>query len=494
MRKSIYLIALSFGLICLVGCEDFLDKEPLDQITQGNFYNNENDAVLAAKAMYGVPQGINWYGKSWMMTEIPSDNTTVGGNDPEFSPIDNFTINADSGPNAEFWTEHYRLITYANQVLENVPNIEMLNETKNGILAEAYFMRAFSYFDLVRIYGDVPIVKEVATIETDVFVSRNPVEEVYDFIVEDLEFAADNLPETRGSADLGRATVFAAKALLAKVFLTINRPNDAMDLCYEIINSGRYKLMDDFGDNWLKDLSDNNAESIFQIQYVGCGPIGTGSALQSFFAPWGQGITKNSDGWGSQVPTSPQIDNPGTTIKDAFDSDDLRRYHTFMSPADHYPMINPSDGGYTYPATGASRSGINIKKYVIGGGPDVCYLTSPQNQHVIRYADVLLMLAEASCARNGGISVTPDVLEAFNQIRTRAGLNTMSSITTEDVFHERRLEFAFENHRWFDLLRQGNIKETMLLHGKGMQDFHVLFPIPSQELAINSKLTQNPGY
>jgi len=490
--KNISLCIFSACLL-LTSCQDFLEKEPLDQITQSNFYTTADDADLAAKAMYSVPQGINWYGKSWMITEIPSDNSTSGGNDPDFTPIDNFTVNADNIPNTEFWTEHYRLVTFANQVLENVPPIDMDADLKSEILAEAKFMRAFAYFDLVRIYGDVPIVTEVATIETDVFLSRNDVDEVYDFLIEDLVDAVENLPDTRASSDLGRATTGAAKALLAKVYLTVGNYNESMELCREVIESGRYTLVEDFGDNFSKDKSDNNVESIFQIQYEGCGPIGTGSALQSFFAPWGQGITKNSDGWGSQIPTSPIIDNPGTTIRDAYEEEDLRRYHTIMMPADEYPMINPGEG-YTYPASGASRAGVNIKKYVIGGGTDVCYLTSPQNVHVIRYADILLTLAEASCKAGGGISVTPDVLEAFNAIRTRAGLSSKSSITVDDVFLERRLEFAFEGKRWFDLLRTGNIKERMLLHGKGMSDHHVLFPIPSQELAINKNLTQNPGY
>jgi len=493
IKKTIAIVAILTSLIFVVACEDFLDREPLDQISEANFYLTANDADLAAKAMYSVPQGINWYGKSWMITEIPSDNSTTGGNDPDFSPIDNFTLNADNPPNSEFWTEHFRLVTLANQVLGNVPNIEMDEALKASYLGEAEFLRAFTYFDLVRIYGGVPIIREVATIDSDVNVTRNSVDEVYEFIINDLENAISSLPSTRSSSDAGRATSNAAKATLAKVFLTIGRYDESMELCREIISSGEYRLMEDFGDNWLKDKSDNNAESIWQLQYVGCGPIGTGNALQSFFAPWGQGITKNSDGWGSQIPTSPTIDNPGTTIKDIFKDDDLRSYHTIMTPADEYPMINPGEG-YIYPATGASRAGINIKKYIIGGGTDVCFLTSPQNLHVIRYADVLLTLAEASCRGNGGITVTEDVIDAYNQVRKRAGLNQVGSVTTDEVMEERRLEFAFEGHRWFDLLRTSNIKETMQLHGKGMQDFHVLFPIPSQELAINPNMTQNPGY
>jgi hypothetical protein len=334
----------------------------------------------------------------------------------------------------------------------------------------------------------------VPSIDSDLNVLRDPEESVYQFIVEDLEWAIDALPETRPSSENGRATSYAAKSILAKVFLTIGRYDESMDLCREIISSNRYQLEEDFANNWLKDKSDNNKESIWQIQYVGCGPGNTGNALQAFFAPWGQAITGNTDGWGSQIPTAPSIDNPTTTILDVYSNEDLRKYHTIMTPGEEYPMINPESGGYIYPATGASRGQSNIKKYVIGGGPDVCFMSTPQNQHAIRYADVLLTLVEASCKRNGDISVTPDVISAFNSVRSRAGLEMVQTVTTDLLFEERRAEFAFENHRWFDLLRTGNVKSIMQVHGKQFQDFNVLFPIPSSEIAINPNLTQNPGY
>ena len=494
MRKIKIYFVLFLGAVLFSACDGFLDREPLDQISTGNFYQSATDANLAVIAIYSTIQAINWHGKSWMITEIPSDNTTTGGNDPDFSPIDNFTISSDNGPNTEYWTEHFRLVTQANQAIKFVPEIDMDPLLRNAYVAEARFLRAFSYLDLVRIYGGVPIIDEVPTIESDLYIPRSTVDEVYGFIEADLLYAIEHLPATRSSAELGRATMGAAQALLAKSYLTERRFDECMELCRAIIADGRYKLEENFSGNWLRDVSDNNSEAIFQIQYVGCGPGNTGNALQAFFAPWGQGITQNSDGWGSQIPTSPTIDNPGTTIKDAYDPDDLRIYHTMMTPADYYPMINPELGGYTYPATGASRAGINIKKYIIGGGSDVCFMSTPQNFHAIRYPDVLLMLAEAACARNGGISATPDVLEAFNQVRTRAGMPSEDIIDIDMVFHERRLEFAFENQRWFDLLRTGNVKEIMLLHGKQMQDFHLLFPIPASELAINTNLEQNPGY
>jgi len=493
MKNKINFLVLLTACM-LVACSDFLDREPLDEITTGTFYTTAEEAQLGAKSMYSAIQAINWKGKSWMIEEIPSDNSTTGGNDPDFSPIDNFTTSPDNAPVLEYWTEHYKLVTLANQILTFVPSINMDEETKASILGEAKFLRAYAYFDLVRIFGDVPIVTEVPTNESDVNVFRDPLSDVYDFIISDLEQSIIDLPASRPSSDLGRATSGAARAILAKVFVTIGRYEESMELCRTIISSGQYSLVEDYADNWLKDKSDNNIESIWQIQYVGCGPGNTGNALQAFFAPWGQAITGNTDGWGSQIPTSPSIDNPGTTIRDAYSNEDLRKYHTIMTPGESYPMINPENGGYMYPPAGASRGQSNIKKYVIGGGPDVCFMSTPQNQHAIRYSDVLLTLAEAACRMSGDITVTPDVVEAFNMVRRRAGVSQASNVTTEMVFQERRLEFAFENHRWFDLLRKGDVKTTMLLHGKQMQDFNVLFPIPASEIDINPNLTQNPGY
>jgi hypothetical protein len=492
IMKSIVLILCTMFFIS--GCSDFLDKEPLDEITTSSFYTTAEEGESAVISMYSAIQAINWKGKSWMIEEIPSDNSTTGGNDPDFSPIDDFTTNADNPAVLEYWVEHFRLVTLTNQILTFVPAIEMDEVRKASFLGEAKFLRAYSYFDLVRIFGEVPIIEEVPTVDSDLNVTRNSVEDVYAFIISDLTEAINSLPNTRLASEEGRAHAMAARALLAKVYVTTGDYEQCMALCREIIASGQYELVEDFADNWLRDRSDNNNESIWQIQYVGCGPNNTGNALQAFFAPWGQALTGNTDGWGSQIPTSPSIDNPGTTIRDAYSDEDLRKYHTIMSPGDFYPMLNASSGGYTYPAAGASRGQSNIKKYVIGSGADVCFMSTPQNQHAIRYADVLLTLAEASVRQNGDISVTPDVIEAFNAVRVRAGLSEVGSITSEMVYEERRLEFAFENQRWFDLLRQGDIKAIMQVHGKQFQDHSVLFPIPSSEISINPNLTQNVGY
>ncbi|MEM9259419.1 MAG: RagB/SusD family nutrient uptake outer membrane protein, partial [Bacteroidota bacterium] len=212
------------------------------------------------------------------------------------------------------------------------------------------------------------------------------------------------------------------------------------------------------------------------------------------FAPFGEGITKDRDGWGSQIPTGPSLNSPGTTIINAFEPNDERKFHTLMTAGNYYPSINPEDGGYTYPSQGASAVNANIKKYVIGSGNNVCFMSTPQNGNVIRYADVLLTLAEAAVELDGGVSVNADAVAAFNAVRERAGLEPVTTLDREGVLKERRVEFAFEGQRWFDLLRSGRAIEIMSLHGKNPDEHHLLFPLPSAELEINTNLTQNPGY
>lgn len=478
----------------MVSCDDFLDRQPLDQLTTETFYKTESDGHSAALAAYSVLQDIEWYGKGWMMLEIPSDNTQPGGTDPEFSPIDNFTVNGDTPPVSAYWAIRYRLITFCNVFLDKIPDMEVSDEIKNAFEAESRFLRALGYFDLVRVFGDVPLIDKPPVYGEELFFERTNINEVYDFIKADLTFARDFLPLTRNAADAGRATKGAANALLSKVHLTRREFGPARDRAKEVIDSGVYDLMEDFSDNFEMDTGDNNRESIFQIQYTGCNSFGTGNAMQAFFAPWGEGITKDRDGWGSQIPTAPLTNNPGTTIVDAFEIGDLRKDPTIMTPNAHYPTVNPGDGGYTYPSQGASASSTNIKKYVVGSGNNVCFMSTPLNAHILRYADVLLIYSEALMEIQGGETSNANALEPINRVRERAGLEALDMINRDLILQERRVEFAFENQRWFDLLRSGKAVETLTLHGKNIQQHHQLFPIPSSELEVNPKLTQNPGY
>lgn len=490
-----YRLLLIIGLVVMMtSCQDFLDREPLDQLTEDNFYQTKSDAESAVLAAYQPMSTVEWTGKGWMITEIPSDNSQPGGTDPEFTPIDNFTVNPDTPPVYDYWLMHYRMITFANTVIARVPPMSIDEADKNALLAEAQFLRAFAYFDLVRIYGGVPLITTPPVFGEDLNYPRASVTEVYDLIKEDLAMATEHLPVSWTGLSVGRATKGAAFALASKVHLTLNERVEARDAARAVMNLGVYDLMEDYADNFRLDLGDNNRESIFQVQYAGCGPFGTGNAMQAFFAPWGEGITKDRDGWGSQIPTNGNINAPGTTIFDTFEEGDLRRKWTIMTAGTHYDDINPDDGGYTYPSGGASAALCSIKKYVVGAGPNICFMSTPLNAHLIRYSDVLLTYAEAITLIEGGVSSNAEALSAFNAVRARAGLEAVEQITQEDILHERRVEFAFEGQRWFDLLRTNNVVERMALHGKNMQPHHVLFPLPSSEMEINPNLEQNPGY
>ncbi len=495
MNKRLIQFVLASFLFTILACDDFLDRQPLDQLTTETFYKTEADAELAILSVYSAMQDLEFHGSAWRINEIPSDNTTAGGTDPDFTPIDNFSVAADNGPVGNFWAIRYRLITLANVVIEKVSGMDNISiQKREEIEAEARFLRAVAYFDLVRIYGAVPLIFEAPTLDKDLLYPRTPDDDVYIAIKEDLEYASTKLPATRSGISTGRATRGAALAYKAKVHLTRREYANARDAAEAVMNLNVYQLMESYGDIFDLETSDNNRESIFEVQYTGCNSWGTGNALQAFFAPWGEGITRDRDGWGSQVPTGPMIANPGTTILDAYEEGDERKYFSVMTPGEYYPMINSDVGGYTYPSQGASRSLGNIKKYVVGAGSNICFMSTPMNGHLMRYSDVLLTYAEAIMEIAGGITNNPDALDAFNKVRTRAGLEAYTEIDSEKMLQERRVEFAFEGHRWYDLLRTGNAVETMRLHGKTLTPEKLLFPIPAGELEINPNLIQNPSY
>lgn len=487
-------LKISFLLLLVVtlGCTDeFLEREPLDQLSAENFYQTSEDLRLAALAAYTPHQDAEWLGKGWIITDMPSDD----GGDAFGNPFDNFTANSGNVDIANWWAIRYRGVTMANVLINRAPTATEVGEEEiAATVAEGKFLRAVAYFDLVRAFGRVPLILEEPSNDIDLFYPQSEVNEVYDQIKADLSAAIELLPLRREGTDVGRATSGAARSYLAKVHLTLKEWEAARDQAEAVVNSQAYELTEDYGENWVWPNSDNNSESVFQVQFAGCGPWGTGNAMQAFFSPWNEGITKVADGWGSMIPTGPRTFQPGTTIRDIWEEGDLRRYYTLMEPDNYYPMLNPEDGGYTYPTDGASAENINIKKYVIGGGTNVCLMSTPINGHLIRYADVLLMLAEAYVELGSGVTLSGSALSAFNAVRTRAGLPEVESIDREAIHQERRAELAFEGQRWFDLIRWGIALETLRLHGKTLDEHNLLFPIPQGELELNANLQQNFGY
>ncbi|WP_057936700.1 RagB/SusD family nutrient uptake outer membrane protein [Algoriphagus resistens] len=485
-NKLKYKLVGALLLMGLSACNsDFLDLAPISQGNSTNFYKTASDLENALTAVYGSLQyGGTYYSSMHVIGELRSDNTEItnpnaGAN---LQAVDDFTNDAVNSISSTTWNAHYQGIQAANIVIDKIASVEMDDALKARYTGEAKFLRALLYFNLVRIYGDVPLVLQVITNpEQGYTFGRNPKQEVYEQIIADLGDAEASLPFSYGNADVGRATRGAAMALLGKVYLTRKEWTAASQKLRELTDaSGEtgYRLMDSYGDIFGP-TNENNAESIFEVQFSSSSN-GEGSPFTNQFAPIGSGKAVVSVGnpLGQNIPTA--------DMEAAYSIGDARKE---FSMATSY-QLNGDEVEHNF-----------ILKY---SGTPAAYLDSDNNWIVLRYADVLLMYAEAL----NEISFQPDG-EAFlllNQIRSRAGLPMMSSsgpdpayvlATQQDfraaVANERRVELAFEGHRWFDLVRTD--EALNVLSSKGIQAHHLLFPIPQSQIDINPGLiVQNPGY
>ncbi|GAB2955102.1 RagB/SusD family nutrient uptake outer membrane protein [Hymenobacter coalescens] len=485
----------------LTGCgEKFLDVKPNNAFTEENFYKTESDALQAVTAIYSeLGKGGQYNYALWGIGDIMSDNSYTGGggggDGAEQQQLDNFVIPATNPLVSRLWGGCYVGIGRANIAIERIPGIEAASAgLRTRLVGEARFLRAKYYFDLVRAYGDVPLIKTPPKSPADANIPRTPQAEVYDLIVEDLTAAMAALPASYSSADLGRATKWAAAGLLAKVQLTRgNRPEAARLAKDVILNSGK-SLWPSYGDNF-KVENENGRESLFEVQYISGNNFenfgftfdGLGFVGNEFFGPRGQGLTPQG-GYGLNIPENEFVAG--------YETGDQRRDVTIWKPGDAYPA------GSTQPQQPASLpgspSGYNVKKWFIGK-TNTNIWDSGLNIPVLRLAEMYLIQAEAE-------GPTADGLEAINKVRRRAfglpinqpapgrDLTAGTANFTDAVIRERRYELAFENDRWFDLKRTGKLLTLPTLQAKGVKPFNVVLPIPQSERDVNPGLVQNPGY
>lgn len=490
-------IILSFILASSCG-KDYLDLSPNNILTIDNYYKTQDDAIAATNAVYTPLQGL-YNGAMWHIGDIMSDDCDLGGGGGgdglETAELDNFTLTSFNPIIKIYWTQCYQGIERANIVLDKVPGItDMSSAIKTRCLGEARFLRGFYYFQLVRLFGDVPLYTKPITVDESKTLSRSSSVDVYNQVIADLKLAADSLPQKYTGEDIGRATSGAAKGMLADVYLTIGDKTNAAGYAMQVIQSGTYQLNADYADNYNLNL-ENGKESLFEVQYRNSGgcfcDYGQGQKLNCFFAPRDQNLVYNQ-GYGWNVPTldfANQYErtnplDPSTII-------DKRRQRSMWMPGD-------KDGSYTQPdQLVGSPNGFDVKKYYVPtsiGGGDGDGWTCALNVPVMRYSEVLLIYAEAAGAVSGKAYI--------DQVRARAGLSPLPILSDaaylDAIYKERRIEFAFEMHRWFDLLRNPDSNyflNVMKAAGKtNIQAFHRYMPIPQSERDINPNLTQNPGY
>jgi hypothetical protein len=485
--KKIISTSLFFLLVTLVtSCEKFLNVDPPYTQDAENFFQTKEDYERALVGAYDLLQtsfmGL-WIG------EIASDNSIAGGesvNDTQgLHQIDNMSHGGVNSELRSIFRWNYTGLTRVNYIMENKDNIDFPG--KSVLLAEAKFLRAYYYFELVKFFGDVPlIIDKRIGIEEAKGLPRSPATEVYAQIENDLIDAASILPWT--AAVKGKATRGAALALLGKAYLYQKKYIEAANTFDEVRNSGIYGLIENYADLFSVN-NENNSETVFDVQYSGLegGSYGCLVCLEGNAAPGFHGIRQYNgpiygDGNSYNLPTQ--------ALFDAFAPIDPRRGHTILD-IEAFIAAQANPESITYAVGAGGHTGFYNNKYIKRQGeiglPDND-LTSPVNYRVIRYADVLLMAAEAHY-HIGNNSIAQQLV---NQVRTRAGVPGVSVNSLDVIYKERRFELSGEGHRFFDLVRTGQAKDFIqgFIVGK-----HELFPIPQVEIDLTGgNWSQNPGY
>lgn len=495
INKCLLILAGSAG-ITIMGCSKFLDESDPSNFSTGSYFSKPEHAKSSVNAAYASmrdPLNSGFGGGAWMMLEFATGlaGTDLGQAVNSYF-VKDLTNTADNGYGLTIWTSYYRGIGNANTSIKRIPGIAMDETQKKRLLGEAYFLRAWYYFNLVQIFGNIPLVTEPVNLQSEQLKpSQVSAEEVYKLIVSDLQTAEQS--DLAWKDETGRVSLGAVKSLLAKVYLTmagypLQKGNSHFTLAAqkakEVIESGQFKLFDSFAD-FRDPAMKNKEENIFMIQYL----AGTlASNWQVSIVPYNKNISKYSDETGGIYSS--------TAFAQSFQASDLRAkekqfFYTTYTNQDNRNLAVELGGYFIY-------------KY-FDNDAHLNTASSGMNWPVLRYADVLLIFAEASNEVNGPGT---EVYNAVNAIRTRAELPDLSGLTKdqlrEAIWKERWYELCFENITWFDMVRlrkafNVNTKQFdnyvghQFSYGPVLKERELLFPIPTSEV-LNGKLTQNTGY
>lgn len=494
--KNIKLTGLLLFIYLLSSCSGFLDKTPYEDPSAEKI-TDEASAIAMTNAAYQPMQRPKLYNMRIWTLDIMAGNSVVGagGGDDGIETIQlaNFVAGPDNFAAIDLWRGPNPGILYCNTVLQNVPKMDIDEAIKNRSIGEAKFLRASYYFILVQLFGDVPMSLTATDPSDDLTPARESKERIYEeVIIPDLKDAMQRLPrrEEYGSKDLGRASKGAAAGMLAKVYLTLGRYSESLEMC-KIVEELGYVLNPDYSDCFGgEERHKNTAESLFEIQYFGLTKADFWSDenqacwLSTYMGPRNSNWVGGGYGW----------NQPTQEFVDQYEEGDLRKDKTVL-----YEGCPPFDGKQ-YKGT-MSSTGYNVRKFLVPLSVSPEYNTNSASIIVLRYADVLLMKAEAL----NELGNTEEAVEPLYEVRKRAGLTDRAAVEglsqnqmRELIRKERRLELAFEGHRWFDMVRWDNGDYALdFLHSIGKvnaQSKHLLLPIPKEEIDNNPNLKQNPGY
>lgn len=511
-------------LVCTVftSCsEDFTDRPPEDQISLDAYYTSNAQVESATNGMYSR----TWFQFNnkffYAVAEVGSGNMYTNSSD--VNAMRNFSLNGSDGELAQGWRSLWANVGQANSIINFLSDRvsgDIDEEVLNNTIGEAYFMRATAYFYLVRLWGDVPIIENNLDFVDNPIINKNRIQDVYQLIESDYQKAIELLYEkvrTSNYSTNKRVSKGSAKAMLAKVYLYQQRYSDARQMAEEVINSNEFKLLGgdqlptkSFGDLFTYPNNDNE-ESIFALQWIADGNYGSANNCNTQFGISNALITTSNASYGG-------VFAPSQDVLDLYEAGDVRRKETIMLPGDEYPNIKVLlDGattpavGFTVPAAediGGQGAGAAIKKYCIGivngneTGPIDAWAMMENNTYIMRYADLLLIHAEAVMGGSGNTS-DPAALASFNAVRTRAGLPSVTSITFDELFTERRRELCFEGDYWFDLGRLPRSQAIAIISAQNRgnmfteeyftpdeSDFYL--PYPDNDVSKNPLLLEDP--
>lgn len=476
-----YIILTTALLIALSSCEESLEFEVKNKLTLENYFQSEEDAIASINAVYDALGDVDLYRSTfWLIQDIASDDCDALStwNDPNAQQFHAYNLQSTNNYLSGVWRASYQVIARANLSISRIPDVAMDETMQARLLGEAKFLRALSYFNLVRMFGDVPLVLEPESDIDKYLVPRSSADSVYNQIISDLEDAITGLPLLFSGANKGRATKGAAMGQLAKVYLTLENYDMAAQYAEDIRNLHIYSLWADFKDNF-REANKNGKESLFEVQfYTGEQQENTQiviSGLPSIYAfPAGVGII---------LPTD--------DLLDSYEPGDYRYDVTFFDEYSYFgnntfdPHIRKHWDQDAYGPEETGQSGANFPH--------------------MRFAEVLLIQAEALNEANNG--PTTAAYTAVNMVRERARnsaegvLPDLENLSYEEfreaVWKEKRLETVNEGQRWFDLVRTGRLVDRVKA-AKGEkanpQQHNYLFPIPQRERDLNDKLSQNDQY
>lgn len=563
--KQLLAILTLFGSLTFTSCEDFLTEEVRGQQNLDTYFTTADECEAYITGCYQDITCGGWWNINtvWLLLEMCSDDAWMGNttqSQSDYISLAHYQGNgASNGPISNFWQYRYKGILRCNVAIDRISNTELEDkELQARLVAEARFLRGYFYFELARNFGGVPLITEFKMPEEIQGITRASLENTYKFIEEDLIAAAEVLPKRSeyADADMGRATSGAALGLLGKVYLYQEKWTEARDVLQKLIpESGytgedaqttEYDLLPNFGDVWDKDF-DNSVESLFEVQYEYHATLAVGGSLSTVTGARSCGAALG-DGWAWCQPTA--------NLEAAYSEDDERREWTIIKTGcteikgeteeNFTKILNDNKEisvyddcveKYNLPANSlvidpsGHKSGRIIRKYYLplNDRPEV-YNTdkSPLNHRILRYADVLLMYAEAC----NELSDDTHAQAALNRVRNRAGLSPVS-VTGNELRHairnERRLELAFEQNRLYDIRRwkddngkpvianlmgeNGSFvkwntdpatRDAMEWDNQGeasdkgksfREDRDLLFPIPLYEVTMsNGSIEQNPNW